>query len=585
MIQLDRQQTQALEAPGNVLVTACPGSGKSRLLSSKAARLLDDSERVCAVTFTKDAANELVSRIKDQSSKNPGKRLFAGTFHSLALMQLRKAGESVSVIGNGERSSLIRRSICHVPVDISFDKASKIIEKTKSSLQPAYEPGSPDGIVVENYQKLLSQLGRIDFADIMLNSVHAMRSGKLAPLPTDHLLVDESQDTDSVQFAWILEHAKAGVKVTIVGDDDQSIYGWRHALGYSGMMSFVKNCRASHVSLETNYRCAPNIIDHATRLIAHNKARVKKAIVAHQQGSGEIRVISAFDTQDEACRIVELVHSKPEEKWGILARTNRLLDEVEVKLRGAGIYAERLGGSDFWDTEEASTFLALLKSLIEPTNRGWITALHWAGVQPSVVDRLSELAGQGKPSWKVFSDIALDPQNKQVYSNDVSEKIVTTLAQRYVEWNDIHQANRIRLLLAGMVRWLETNRPKKEGKPSGPIPILRCVESTLVGMRQKTIKERLHMLMVKKIMADQKNEDDSARVKLITMHSSKGLEFENIVILAADQKSCPLESSEDTEEERRLFYVAMTRAIKNLFFTHVGKPSTFLAEAGIIRES
>lgn len=586
MITLDRQQTQALEATGNLLVTACPGSGKSRLLSSKAAKLLDASERVCAVTFTRDAANELVSRIKDQTVSKPGKRLIAGTFHSLALTQLRQAGEPVNLIGNGERIGLIKRSISNLPNPISYENASKIIEKSKSSLKPAYEPGSPDALVFENYQKLLGQIGRHDFADIMLHSVNAMRSGKLAPLATDYMLVDESQDTDSVQFAWILEHAKAGVKITIVGDDDQSIYGWRHALGYGGMMSFVKDCRASHVSLETNYRCAPNIINHATKLIAHNADRVKKAIVAHRQGNGGIKVISAFDRQDEAGRIVDLIKSNPDEQWGILSRTNRLLDTVDVNLRGAGVYAERVGGSDFWDTEEASTFLAILKCLIEPDHRGWVSALHWAGVPQSVVDPLIELTGGAKPSWKAFSKQALDQKNKHLYSNAVSEKIVTSLAQRFHEWSHSLQANRFRILLAGIVRWLESNRAKKkkDEKKGSEIPILRCVESTLVGMKQKTIKERLRMLMVKQIMQSKKDDNSSSSVKLITMHSAKGLEFENVIIMAAEKDTCPLESSTDMAEERRLFYVGMTRAIQNLFFFHVNKPSEFLVEAGIYME-
>lgn len=583
---LDQHQLRAMNTSGNLLVTACPGSGKSRLLSSKASLLLDQqAARVCAVTFTRDAADELKQRIRSQSHSNPGSRLITGTFHSLALSQLRKIGISIRPISGGEQYVLIRRACDHTPGvrGMSFDDAQKIIDYAKSRLDFAYDEQSPEHKLFASYQQLLAQINAHDFADLLLIAVKKMKAGELPLVDADCLLVDESQDTDAVQFAWVLEHAKAGLEVTIVGDDDQSIYGWRNALGYNGMMRFAKDCNATHVSLDTNYRCAPLIINHATRLIAHNQARVPKNIIANRDLKGQIKILRALDREDEASRIAEIIKTNPDESWGVLARTNRLLDAAEITLRAEGLTLKRVGGGSFWDSVEASTFLTILKGLTgEKGHKGWVGALQWAGISAPIIEGLVEAANVSrKDGWP---GLAYACENKHVQAklndNPLASKTVKALSVRFGEWNKNLDNGRIRLVLTGVVRWLESSRAKN---PNKPIPVLRWAESAIAQMKHSTLKERLRILMVKQLLNNKRDEENPPKIKLMTLHSSKGLEFENVVILACENRICPYPDS-DVEEERRLFYVGMTRACNNLYLSFTDSndtPSPFLTEAGL----
>lgn len=587
MFNLDSHQQSAIDIEGNLLVTACPGSGKSRLLSSKAAKILDDgSSRVCAVSFTRDAATELKVKIKSQCQLDPHSRLQVGTFHSLGLWQLRNAGIDMKVMSEGASNSLIKHAYNQLKGKgkLSLKEAFNAISFGKSCIDNPFRDNEPKGRLLAAYQKLLEQMKTNDFADILYLCVKMMQEGNMSPLAVDTVLVDESQDSDSIQLEWILQHAKAGCRVLIVGDDDQSIYGWRNALGYRGMKTFQKNCNASHVSLDINYRCCPVIINHATTLIARNVERVPKSIVAHRTDEGDVKVIRAMDQTDEAQKITKLIEQHRESSWGILARTNHTLHDLEVFLSEKNIPFIRVGGKSFWETEEASTLQSLLQSLIgKKNNQGWISALVWAGMPTLTVDSLVEaVTHSGKMSWEGF-EVAAESEHVRARLNKdlTSLKLITGLVQRRREWQQTFDANRIRLGLAGVVRWMEVVRPRREPKDIGKeIRLLKSVKQAIGSMKHPTLKERLHILFVKQLLKNKQIIDE--RISLMTVHGSKGLEFDNVVIVGCEKEGFPLEESKE-DEERRLFYVGMTRACNNLYlsYTDIKGPSVFLKEAGL----
>lgn len=578
---LDPQQQRAVYyQDGNALISACPGSGKTRVLACKAAHLLDvNRERLVAVTFTRDSAAELRRRILEMSTTSPKHRLLTGTFHGLALNQFSRSGRKIRVLGAGEQITIMYRVWEKTGrIDkLTFEEAKDGVDSIKSRLDPAPSIDSPIGAFYKAYQDTLVAMGVHDFADLMIQSVLLMRSGDLAPFPCESMLVDEAQDMDEVQYAWIACHAQAKTKVTIVGDDDQAIYGWRGAMGYDGMMRFKSQFDAKHLALFTNYRSTAEVINVATNLVSHNKSRVEKAIRPHMDAVGRVEVIKAPSRKDEAALVVKAAKEYDPESWVVLARTNRLLDLVEASLCAAKIPCRRIGGKSFWEGQEPAVFLGLLKSLSKGDGVGELLALHWAGISKDLLDTVKN----GATGWSDIVDhIGKLPDQKL---DKAGQKIVSTFLSRRRDWGEALRLGRYRLVISGVAAWcrgfIKDDRQKgnKEGIEARADIFLLC-EGSLNRMKGN-IDQRIFMLT----QAYSKRGDEAEGVKLMTIHNSKGLEYPRVWIVAAEENILP-HLDANVEEERRLCYVAMTRAKQHLVMSYCGQdsfPSRFLTEAGI----
>jgi len=389
-MRLTRNQQSAVEASGHTLVSACPGSGKTSVLSLRAAHILDssDSARVVAVTFTKDSAEELRHRIEKVSS-NTRRRLITGTFHAIALRQIRNAKcfKNKRIIGGGEFYALVNRArqVADDGENITLDDAVEAIQFFKSSLSPNIG-SDPAGQVYRTYQSILDRENMIDLADMLLLAVISMRNGEVPPLPATHMLVDEAQDMDSVQYQWIKCHSDHGVVITLVGDDDQSIYGWRNAMGYDGLMRFKSEHSAEHITLADNFRSDQNIVSHADKLIQMNTKRVSKDFICFSSLQGIVEQTTHVDELEQGKVAARLAGDGQE--WGILARTNKILDIVELGLIADNIPYARTSGSSLWDREIIGVYLALLTSISSATPTGMGTALHFAGVPDHMMGSL-----------------------------------------------------------------------------------------------------------------------------------------------------------------------------------------------------
>ena len=251
----------------------------------------ETSGRLCAVTFSKDSANELKDRITDLCG-TLGHRLAVGTFHSIALSQIKRFSKTYpKLLDDGTRRALLRRCYSQHSPDISFDDVVAAIDHAKSKIaHPSFSETEIEDIYQE-YELVLKSENAMDFSDILLSAVRMMRDGEIPALPIRWLLVDEAQDMDEVQREWILFHGKNGVEVTLVGDDDQSLYSFRNALGYKGLLDITTALSSASMTLPVNYRCPPNILEHAARLIQCNKDRAPKQIGAHKTDLGELHII------------------------------------------------------------------------------------------------------------------------------------------------------------------------------------------------------------------------------------------------------------------------------------------------------
>lgn len=567
---LNPHQERAVNALGHCTILACPGSGKTRVLTERAIRLLSshDKGRLCAVTFTKDAATELKDRILPRCSATAGNRIAVGTFHSIALSQLKRSGvvrKMPRLLSEGERLALLRRCLACQSSKIALDEAVACIDKAKSSTATPSFSSLANEALFEDYQRTLEAENAMDFSDIMLRAVCLMESGDLAPLPIKWLLVDEAQDMDQVQLEWIKFHGLSGIEVTVVGDDDQSLYAFRHALGHQGLKDLTTILCATETTLPLNYRCAPNILLHAGKLIQHNKVRAFKRIEASRTTHGEVEVIRAADRQDEAELVIEWIRRYAQHsEWAVLARTNSILDEFEVELSGSGMSYRRIGGKCVWDQKLGSTLLGLLKSVIDDAPTGVANALSFAGTSVSTLSMRHDKSSAGGIE---FLDDRL--QNEKLMIED--RQLLSALRSGMKTWKHLHEKGRTDLVIHGISSWMKSCC--KDELMTQQLDRLACTLVKVSG----SLSQRIRLLSMPP------SAKTACHIHLMTLHRSKGLEFGYVWIYGAEEGNLPHTDSPE-EEERRLMYVGMTRARNGLFISSANKegaPSRFISEANL----
>lgn len=581
---LNPAQYRATTHEGHVLATACPGSGKTRMLVCRATYLLDRNpkDKIGAVTFTREAATELRNRIAQEKSAY-ARRVQAGTFHALCGQQLRNAGFRQKVMNDGDAKKLLANVMRRKHSSLDLEDVLRYIGAQKALIDnvlPFEGFGGNESeyrMLLKEYNAEMVRRGHFDFADMIREAVLGMRSGRIAPLPVQHLLVDEFQDTDDAQLRWVLAHADVGIRICCVGDDDQSIYSWRGALGYRGLMAFRDAVDATHVSLETTYRCAKDIVAAASRLISQNVDRVPKTLRTEHPGRGDIHVHAVGSREDEAQRIVEAIRASapdggvlPPKSWAVLARTNAQIDDVQKVFQSSGIACERLGGPDMWESLIGRTLLGLGVAIA--TNRFDPIARLLTDLtdDEDISDRLREKLGE---------DASLDDFVRMGLLAG-EPPVVTSLRRKCRSWRValIEDEDDESLLIDNFGVWLSETLPAAKLKPKSkdskpPLELCLSVLKKLKGSfldRQRWIQ-------------DLKPKGDAA-VTLMTMHRSKGLEFDHVWIVGCEDGITP-SADAPLEEERRLFYVAMTRARNTLHcsFLHGNDAvrSMFLEEAGI----
>jgi superfamily I DNA/RNA helicase len=568
-MELNPHQARAVAAHGHCVILACPGSGKTRVLSERAAHLLRGQPlgRLCAVTFTAASADELKSRILLSCGSANARRLAVGTFHSLAYNQLkRNIRKPPRLMSDGERLAVLRRCWKHCAPQANFDDVVSVVDAVKSKLAEPMIPNASIEAVYREYQNILAAEGVMDFSDLLLMAVRKMQDGEIPPLPIQWLLVDEGQDMDEVQMEWILLHGRAGIYVTLVGDDDQSLYTFRHALGYDGLRDVGFALAASEITLPVNYRCATNILTHAARLIGHNKNRAPKQITAHRADDGTADNVRAADRWDEINRLAKSISTHDNGKgWAVLARTNTILDDVEIGLLDRGIECKRSGGKSVWDGLIGSLYLGLLRTVLDGSWTGIANAFSFCGIPPGQINGHSHNT-RGDCFARLDAAISGTPDDSDEH------KVLVRLRMGLAAWCGQRDKNRATLIAHGVASFIaDYCRPRQLG-------LLRRLEESMARMNG-TLQQRLNVLRRKETPA----ESSGSIVQIMTLHASKGLEFDNVWIIGAEEGNLPHADAKE-EDERRLMYVGMTRARHRLFVSSAveeGLESRFIDEAGL----
>lgn len=610
---LNPAQQDAVQTSDNIVCCACPGSGKTHVLIEKVKFVLRNhpDPRILMTTFSRDAADEMLRRVKKDPSIDPQSlsRLVIGTFHSLALQQLRQAGKAGKVLSDLEAQHLIQRSLVELRSNIEPREADAVIARCKSD--PAFAARNPDyAALTERYKHHLKDTGAQDFTDLLLHANELMATGVIKPIRATHVFGDEFQDIDQLQYDWLMHHLAQNPVACAVGDDDQAIYAFRRSLGHRGMMDFMAATGARIIHLSTNYRSTQGIVASASRLIEGNVDRVPKKITAIRGDGPPPTVVRIPKDGDQAMTIVHALDSicagneppptlpgrKPyrfgvaAKQAAVLARTNAQLADVErvfIRERVPFIRA----GKGFWDAPALKVYLTLLTAVAKQEGMGFEIALSWARVPDSTVREI--VANAGGSFWNLLrSDNPATARAK--YSNEVTSLISCGRgwARKIDESNDANAADGI---IGGVAQWMvdvmrkashddDGNILRDEGRRD--IKDLVVLEAGRDALRagEGSLRTRLQ-----DIQRDKENK--IPRVALATFHGSKGLEWENVFLLNVHSGSVPNITDESCEEElaeeRRVMYVAMTRARDNLtiFARSDIEVSEFLIEAGLATPS
>lgn len=533
---LNAEQRAAVEYPGHCAIVACPGAGKTRVLVEKTAHLVSTqaAARVLVVTFSRDAAAEVRARLA-QRVPQALHRVDAQTFHALAMRHCLASGLIDQFIGPAQQHALLMRAWKHAGDGMSLDAFRRAVDARVSGI-PLAPPHPSFEASFEYYVELLDAHAASDFGHLVVRSAQAIRAGTAAPIPCSHLLVDESQDVDAPQLEWTLAHAERGAVSVLVGDDDQSIFGFRGALGHAALDRAVRQLGARLIPLQINYRSNSEILGLASRLIRHNVHRVAKDLQAHRGPGGAVTLLPCLDSEREVEEIVDRVRRHPEE-WAILARSNFKLDHVERGLLSAGVPYVRPESQDFWESQGPSLLLSLLagRGALEPLTRGALLA-H-VGVPEADIRQVVTLGGRA-------------PRRSRL--DALTPKRIAALERCLAQLQGAEPDVAIRVAS----QWLL----ERAVDPRSVGPSIKAATDVLLSLTG-TLSDRLRFVRLRR-----QRQTDGA-VVLTTFHKSKGREFPRVIVCGLNDGLVPSRKAESIEEERRLLYVAMTRAESELILT------------------
>ncbi len=609
------QRDAVLYTDGDCMVIAGAGSGKTRVLTYRIAHLLEegvDPWAILALTFTNKAAGEMKQRIAARVGESRARYLWMGTFHSIFSRILRTEADRIGYSSNftiydqTDSQNLIKSIVREMQLDEKTYKPSVVqnrISNAKNRLitASAYVSNADiykhdqfkripmTGKIYERYEQRCRQSDAMDFDDLLLNTFILFRDN------TDvlekygkgfrHILVDEYQDTNYAQHCIVWQLTRNGAKVCVVGDDAQSIYSFRGA-NLDNMLKFSKLYPDSKLfKLEQNYRSTQTIVEAAGTLISKNHAQIPKNVFSENEPGDKIKVLCAHSDLEESEMVVNRLldlHTFKDVPWremAILYRTNAQSRPLEEALRKRGLPYKIYGGLSFYQRKEIKDVIAYFRMSVNPNDEeAFKRIINYParGIGQTTLGKIQSIAmDSGVSLWSVLCDpagYALDVNSGtaaklaafrsmlESFQADASKVDAQQLAGRIVEESGIMRELRADSTVEG-----ESRRQNVEELLANITQF--CVDRKEEGNEHCFMTDYLSDVS---LMTDQDNEtdEDLEKVTLMTVHAAKGLEFDAVFIVGLEENLFPSDMSGDDErqieEERRLFYVAMTRARKHL---------------------
>lgn len=640
---LNEQQREAVVAPpGPLLITAGAGSGKTTVLARRIAWLIQASgvspHRIIAVTFTNKAAREMKSRVDSLLGRNSAPYQIA-TFHGFSNRFLRIHHEAAglprdfTILDQDDQKSFINRLIKDGQLKVQ-DKTpgqiqSYINNKKEKQLRAAQAHNDSNrnneimAPVYQLYEQECNIRGLVDFAEILLRTVEVMQRNQLVRTEMHeryhHILVDEFQDTNEIQIEWLKLFSSNLKYITAVGDEDQSIYGWRGAVA-KNMLSFgsiFPNTKL--IRLEKNYRSTQTILSAANSVISRNRDRFEKNLWTDHKGGDPIGYYSAYDYRDEshfvASKIQELYETGiPYSNMSILYRTHAQSNIFETTLSSYKIPFRIYGGVRFFSRMEIKHSLAYLRLIVDPDNDpAFQRVINYPprGIGDGAQRRVFELAQH--------ESVSLMEAARMIAQDESEQMRIRKPLKEFVELIEGMESDCAGLTLSGIIKHVNANSGLRDHYLSKDTEIDKPrVENLdeLINAGENFVQTNMNETTSHESVGDGREsitpfldsvtldagdtfDDMPDTLSLMTLHQAKGLEFPVVFLVGMDEKFLPHVNAmtiglpsrihDQIEEERRLCYVGMTRAKDQLYLTRAGfrlsfgksdfyKPSRFLNE-------
>ena len=642
-----RAAVEAYQSPS--LIIAGAGSGKTRVLTTRIAYMLAQgvpAHSILALTFTNKAANEMRERIEKMVGPQ-SRYICMGTFHSVFSRILRENADVLgypkeyTIYDSNDAKNLVKTIIKDLHLPDEKYKPNAIASRISMAKNNLITPGAylqnsifatedrraqiPEfGNIYVEYCRRCKANGSMDFDDLLLQTNFLFRDHPevLARYQErfQYILVDEYQDTNNAQYIIVRRLAQHHSRICVVGDDAQSIYSFRGAK-IENILSFQRDYPAAQVfKLEQNYRSTQTIVDAANSVIEHNSKKLKKRCFSEGASGEKIRIFKAYTDREEADLIVCDLRDRVREsgvKWNdvaILYRTNNQSQALEHSLRQRGIPYRVYKGSSFYDHKEVKDMLSYIRLIINPRDDEAFKRIintPARGIGDTTISRIEAIAQQRQVSmWEAVDTMVAQPPADAVEKaivRKVTEFVALirdlSLRRAQVGLYDFGMEVAVRSGLLPFYR--QQNTPEAQSAVDNLEELLNSlqmfneqVEAEIRnGEREEgdvaTIEEWLQSLMLITDMDKKEGEEEQDNVTLMTVHSAKGLEYEYVYVVGCEENLFPslraLETVEGIEEERRLFYVALTRAKSLATLSCVdmrfkwgnmefSKPSRFLSE-------
>lgn len=634
----ESQRAAVLHENGPMIIIAGAGSGKTRVLTVRIAHLMKqgvDPFNILALTFTNKAAREMKKRIAGIVGQSEAKNLWMGTFHSVFARILRSEGEKIGFPSNftiydtQDSVRLLTSIISELELDKEKYKAKQVfgrISQYKNSLitVKAYfnspelieadrMSGRPKtGEIYQHYVQRCFKAGAMDFDDLLLRTNELLtRFPDVLTKYQDrfrYILVDEYQDTNHSQYLIVRALADRFENICVVGDDSQSIYAFRGA-NIQNILNFQRDySEVSIFKLEQNYRSSKNIVNAANSVIGNNKSKLDKTIWTHNDQGEKIRIMRTLSEGDEGRFVAgtifenQLQYQLKSSDFAVLYRTNAQSRAIEDALRKKDIDYRIYGGLSFYQRKEIKDTLAYLRLILNPSDEEALKRIinyPARGIGDATVNRLSVLASEtGRSIFEILENLNQYPSG---FNTGTKNKLVDFLMmikrfQAEAKTKNAFEVTELVVKHTQLIRDIEKEgTPEAVSRVENVQELLNGIKDFIVEQRDKEEDDSLAFFLEDVALATDldKDKDDKPRVSLMTIHLAKGLEFPYVFIVGLEENLFPSAMSMNTrsevEEERRLFYVALTRAEKQVYLSYAqsryrwGKlvdcdPSRFLEE-------
>lgn len=612
-MKLNPRQDEAVKyVSGPCLVLAGAGSGKTRVITNKIAYLVQQcgykARNIAAVTFTNKAAREMKERVGQTLGKSESKGLMVSTFHTLGLNIIRreykflglKAG--FSLFDDQDQLALLKE-LTEKQLDGDKDLLRQLLSTISNWKNDLFTPEQAKGFAqgeqqqlfahcFELYQKQMRAYNALDFDDLILMPVVLLQNNAEVRQRWQnklrYLLVDEYQDTNTSQYEMVKLLVGERGRLTVVGDDDQSIYSWRGAKPQNLVLLGQDYPNLKLIKLEQNYRSTCRILKAANILIANNPHVYEKTLFSEIPEGEKLKVLIAKNEEHEAERITgELIAHKflnrtEYRDYAVLYRGNHQSRLIEKYLMQNRVPYKLSGGTSFFARAEIKDIMAYLRVLVNPDDDNAflrIVNTPKREIGPVTLEKLGSYANmRGKSLYEASFELGLE--------HHLSGRGLENL-RRFTQWlvtisDQAERGNTVEAVRS-LVRdihyedWLyETSSSPKaaEMRMKNVSDLYSWIVADLEGdnydQQEKSLKEVVQRLTLRDMMERSEGEDDSDAVQLMTLHASKGLEFPYVYLMGTEEGILPHQTSIDednVEEERRLMYVGITRAQKELTFT------------------